>query len=311
MESGGPASPDFYRENRTALISLKTSLRSSILVTYWLVASNVVTSEAAANWLSANPTSVWPRITLPQIIAEVGLPTNYFSYTPYRCLSGVGPGITNEYTQAGGPVLSGNPEWYTRDYGWQHIPAICSKLIVTLLTPTGLESATNYHGHNQTYCTTWEGAKAGAEDDFKQVGSPDTMIGSRGTHEYGPKYDAELITAIMFTQAAYWFPTNKSSVGEYYMYGLKPEEDWPYTGTVFSAVSTALVETNYVLIATDQTNRWGNGKSEYFGSSDMPDWCTDPYPGSTSYRGSALGFRYPTTYPLRGLRRWTPGFIYY
>jgi hypothetical protein len=88
-------------------------------------------------------------VLIENIIGVVGLcqvarlPTNYFSYTPWRCLNGLGPftndatvghahGWTNEYTAAGGTNFpAGRSTWYTTDYGWAGMSNAISTLTHT------------------------------------------------------------------------------------------------------------------------------------------------------------------------------------
>lgn len=139
-----PQPPSFYgyRENRAALIAYKQI--AQWLFTYisypWL--DQTQTNNAGGtytNFLLTLPT--WTEISLLQ---HIGRPTNYFTYTPYRNLSGAGPftndpaipngyGWTNASTILGGTTYPpGRTNWYTTDYGWDGMTGVLNRLTWTL-----------------------------------------------------------------------------------------------------------------------------------------------------------------------------------
>ena len=160
----------WYRSQRTMLVAWKTDLKAIANQAVWV----------STNTTIAGATNI-PTITLAQIYNECSLPTNYFDYTPWRCLNGNGPfatdtnvvgrghGWTNATTAAGGTNFSGTrATWYTTDYGWQGMYDILNKLVLTKhtdefsddteqwITRTEVESltcSTAYTGHTNNWVT--------------------------------------------------------------------------------------------------------------------------------------------------------------
>jgi hypothetical protein len=84
-----------------------------------------------------NNSNIWNKV---DFLLYCKLPTNFFEYTPYRGLDGVGPftndtsvghphGWTNSYTLSGGNDFpDGRSAWYTTDYGWDGIRCVVTNL---------------------------------------------------------------------------------------------------------------------------------------------------------------------------------------
>jgi hypothetical protein len=140
-----PDAPAWYRSNRGNLISLKYWLgvcldgsgHSRYLDAARLTAdpAQMLNNTGCLNWSNA----VHSRATA---LAAARMPTNWFDYTPYRGLTGLGGftndptatphGWTNEYTVAGGTNFpSGRSTWYTTDYGWSRMTNLLGVLTVT------------------------------------------------------------------------------------------------------------------------------------------------------------------------------------
>lgn len=133
-----PVAPTWYRFQRGNLIELKKGFRRLLgegtgVGTYHLPVSGRrwVDKGAVTNGLieSVRETGQILAFTKQALCAYAKRPTNYFDYTPYRGIDGIGPftndasvgrphGWTNEYTAAGGPNYpEGRSCWYTTDYG--------------------------------------------------------------------------------------------------------------------------------------------------------------------------------------------------
>lgn len=84
----------------------------------------------AKTWIAANAgqfvdltrttSSNVVRWALTNLIADCGLPTNYFAYTPWQQLNGVGNGYTNAYTAAG---------YTTLHYGYAGLTNLMKRLV--------------------------------------------------------------------------------------------------------------------------------------------------------------------------------------
>jgi hypothetical protein len=155
---------------------------------YWLTASNalpVYTSTA-------------------QVLRECGLPTNFFDYTPWRDLSGIGGftndltvgrphGMTNQYTAAGGTNFpAGRSRWYTTDYGIDGCKAFLDRL--TTINPyhgayTRIASL-GYSGSGSTVGDL-EAAKAAARANYQYVGAG-YPCAAAGLYHEGVLYSAAL-----------------------------------------------------------------------------------------------------------------------
>jgi len=132
-----PAEATFYRSQRVILESCKAAIATAI--PQYMAAAGDVDILA---YLEAHDTlpAAW---TVTGMCAAASLPTNYFTYTPWRALCGLGPftndvsvgnphGWTNAYTAAGGAATlpAGRSTWYTTDYGWQGLREVCDRLAV-------------------------------------------------------------------------------------------------------------------------------------------------------------------------------------
>ena len=87
------------------------------------------------------------------MLSHIGAPSNYFEYTPYTSLSGVGGqtgdatvghpyGFTNEYTVNSGSLHSPRTNAYTTDYGYSQIQLIMNELVWTSVTNSPSDNGT-------------------------------------------------------------------------------------------------------------------------------------------------------------------------
>lgn len=118
------------------LVSCKQAIKSQCDGGYWAYYD---VDEASLT----NGYYEYPLMAVSQLCSIAKLPTNYFNYTPWRCLNGLGPftndgsvghayGWTNATTATGGTNFSaGRSTWYTTDYGWDGIKAVIPYLIST------------------------------------------------------------------------------------------------------------------------------------------------------------------------------------
>jgi hypothetical protein len=113
------------------------------------------------------------------------------------------------------------------------------------------------------------------------------------------------------------FVTNSPSFGEYFVYSKPYPVDGATTNSIYDAVGSGMVETQYVMIANDQTNALGGyGVTAAFGNTNLPTWCTEPIPppviinATYHLRGMVVD---TTTYIIRTYRKWIVpgGFTFY
>lgn len=149
-----PASPAWYRSNRTTVTNMKAKLQAIVtgfvntnlssggtFDDYFETISPLYPSTNAAGNHELKAGLTFPMFTVTGLLVSAGLPTNYFSYTPYRGLSGVGGatndasvghghGETNATTVKGGTSYpSGRTVWYTTDYGLDGIKLVLNRLV--------------------------------------------------------------------------------------------------------------------------------------------------------------------------------------
>lgn len=157
--------------------------------------------QAVKNWLSSQLTGSWSsywidtddgvdpnengdfsRLTKAKALQKANLPENYFDYTPWRAVHGLGwdttdasvghpHGESNDYTQDGGTeyLPSGRTCWYTTDYSWDG----CWKLLKMLKASTVRVDGNCWQnpdeGQNNSYHwegNNWAGSWQGAIDDL-------------------------------------------------------------------------------------------------------------------------------------------------
>jgi hypothetical protein len=155
-----PTAPAWYRSNRTILVDLKAKTKTCIPS---FAATNLL--DSASPFCATRAASSGSGFTIPTwsvtgLLVYLRMPTNYFDYTPYRSISGLGAGtndtsvpyphgFTNASTAAGGTNWPGSQtNWYSTDYGYAKLPDILNALRWTVGNASGstlaqYEGATN------------------------------------------------------------------------------------------------------------------------------------------------------------------------
>lgn len=133
-------SPTWWRLQRSMLIDLKTALKDMIPDTIyylnwggWINTNDLPdTGLNISNYL----------FSVSSLCVACAVPINYFDYTPWRGLNGLGGytndstvghphGWTNEHTVAGGTNFPpGRTNWYTTDYGFDQLRSLLSNMTV-------------------------------------------------------------------------------------------------------------------------------------------------------------------------------------
>lgn len=125
----------FFRNERDNLVELKFWLRSMTVQGHFADRSTSVDGDF--NGYFSNETNQnWQRLYLTNLVANVNLsangafimPTNYFNYTPYRDLDGIGSDITNEFTSTNDNSARGGP-FTVLDYGWLPFTNIIGEML--------------------------------------------------------------------------------------------------------------------------------------------------------------------------------------
>ena len=138
-----PAAPTWYRGQQSELEVYKTWVSGAAQAKF---KDPSKMSGTKFDVYFSGGGSDFPCYTTSNLLKNLNLPLNYLSYTPYRCLCGLGPftndttvghpyGWTNATTTAGGANFpAGRSTWYTTDYGWQGMKDIINELYLTSST---------------------------------------------------------------------------------------------------------------------------------------------------------------------------------
>lgn len=152
-----PTAPAWYRSNRTILVDLKAKTKTCIPS---FAATNLL--DDASPFCATRAASSGSGFTIPTwsvtgLLVYLRMPTNYFDYTPYRSISGLGAGtndtsvpyphgFTNASTVGGGTNWPGSQtNWYSTDYGYAKLPDVLNALRWTVGNASG-STVAQYEG---------------------------------------------------------------------------------------------------------------------------------------------------------------------
>jgi hypothetical protein len=152
-EIPNPPTAPFFFTQRSRLISYKNITREMLEADIGGIWVDWTYTNAAGNFNTYFQTNTAyfdpPRFTVNSLCDLLDIPTNYFDYTPWFQLNGLGSnGITNDNfggighqfgrvntkTAAGGaffPVGRTNV-WFTTDYGWVYMRSVLDALVMTM-----------------------------------------------------------------------------------------------------------------------------------------------------------------------------------
>jgi hypothetical protein len=235
-----PSSPTWYRSTRTTVTDLKIKLKTAI--PSYIDIRNSGTNNTFTNYFLSVATNArsLPSWSVDGILSYCKMPTNWFSYTPYRGLSGLGGntndvtvafpyGETNASTASGGTNFpAGRNVWYSTDYGYSSITGMLGMLVSIGSVPavSNFYAGVSYRGW-ATNWSSWASANAGMYVFFttNQLGpfpdyvydSPSIKIrfGSFWQTVPGSQYAREYSGQWKYMASRLY--TNVSSVASYYV----------------------------------------------------------------------------------------------
>jgi len=303
-----PSAPTWYRANRTTVINIKAKVKALVPLFADINAStNGADLEHYFLTVGTNSSSVIPVCTVTGLLAGLNVPTNYFDYTPWRGISGIGGNVDDEsvghaYGKANSTTASGGTNypsgrtcWYTTDYGVEGLTGIVSRLM--WVGKTVKPCASVYGGERYAHprwgvCPSFAEIKIDSVSDyagpcFYPVYAPWHMIGSalQVLTWYDEGYMVSRCGQIM-SEVDTWTVTGLSTgfqpIVQFYHWAAVPTGLFfpTNTGAVFNDWGLGLT-TNWnfcfedVAAAASYTNA--------IGSTNMPaSWCADPSGGWSS-----------------------------
>lgn len=337
-----PTAPSWYRSQRSNLQTFKTKTKA-IITSYHNNSRYSGPFMEYLNSMSNAPS--WSDDydhSLSSLCAVAKIPTNFFDYTPYRGLDGVGPftndptvghphGWTNEYTVAGGPDFpSGRTNWYTTDYGFDAM----RRAITNLQKTSEGYLAYNYRAYSSTGTAQnadLDTAKAEAKAAFGYFGIGGALEGNYSTlrktsGDFYADYLAALDpsghlsdckTSVIPSEVYAYFVTRDPppSLTNYatavypcrYDGGL---EGYTNSGVWYAATYSNAQSLYGWQLSTYRSNsitlgRWRTWADS--GSTNIPPDGPEPAEGESIYTGYMLSFTYRVLLDFYGA---TNGFIY-
>ena len=315
-----PSAPTWYRSNRGVLIDCKTRLASAIplfLDTNLLASATPLANAYFTNRPGVSTTFAFCSVT--GLLVSCSLPTNYFTYTPYRSLSGLGAetndttttyphGFTNAYTASGGTNYPpGRSAWYSTDYGWNAWPRLMSNLLWTTQTASWSITNTwgNYVHYPESYDTTEAGMQAKVDAAYQSPDPGPTYVYHEccveSEHNAANSYDGAKKMRQYYSKITSLPATLQKQV-EWYAWSTNTARSYSGSGgATFSYTNWGLnlVENvyTYVGISTSSTNT----TMEYtWGSTNLPSWIA----AGGLYSLNSLGFTKVSGSASRPLIRW-------
>ena len=313
--SGAPStlypSVSFWRLQRGNCIEVKEKLLEVSSATYsWTTNTTVSAVAIAANADANYPPNVDALIVSNSIRNKIELcqiakvPTNFFEYTPYRGLDGVGPftndatvghphGWTNASTAAGGSVFpSGRSKWYTTDYGWDSVKAVANVLVRRVDSSFGAawNDKTGYRSYVYESTNSFAEAKSFAEGSLTN--------GSAGTAwksdvKYTAPYFYEYSINMPIYNYAYTWYTNGAEpfmACAFLTYTIVDSSGYVYDGNQIGYTNAGSwfrsndVEYAYGWQTVVGTNTSAGIKTAYIGTTNFVPYAPASYPTNSGVR---------------------------
>ena len=314
----------WYRFQRGNLVQLKFNFKKTINNETpsfpsddpFIDVSAFDTNETFDTYFSTNQSErEFPLLTVEALYDLAGIPTNYFEYTPWRYLSGLGPftndttvghghGRTNAYTALGGTNFPGSrTNWYTTDYGWQGLKDALDLAIYTHGYQTALQDASDgiYGGDGESN-VDWADAVSLSDADYgvgSGPGAPHFAYGSRGRYE-GNTYHADMYGySREMTHRVRYGSTNVPRDVQFY---VKGEKIWGSNGTVYTNWGDPVIESHMTMFSLVTNSATEYTTSSVLGSISTTPWCAAPAAVSITY--TDRGYMIPGNTNYEALVNW-------
>ena len=313
------SAPSFWRFERSKLIEYKDAIEDLCEL---YIRTNEFSSGVYTNY--CGPLTGFPMYDAESILSAACLPTNWFDYTPWRCLGGAGPftndttvgrgyGWTNEHTEAGGNNFPGSRStWYTTDYGLEGARSVLALMTVTeSYGGFGFyTTATNTHGTNILMSGqatvfgeggSWTDAIDAVEDEWNNNWTADTgkVINSSypyraGASSYsdfhvyfGPESGAGGVYKVkLWSRLTGGVTTNKDYAIDIYTGWDGSTNDFFGLGAA-KKLTAAGVRPFWETLEGDAGETNVIGSTEYFGTLDLPN--SDPDEWDVVYQRLSSG----------------------
>jgi len=297
-----PSAPTWYRSNRGDIVNLKTKVKA--LIPYFADTNRSDNGTDFEQYFLDNAGS-WavniPKYSVTGLCAMVGVPINYFEYTPYRGLSGAGGstedatvghphGWTNSTTLAGGTYYpGGRTNWYTTDYGVDGLRAVLDALRWTTIARGSANetSITNAIGYTRNW-TSWAAAKAGAEASYPGASSSGYyLIGNYAARMVSAKDWTAYILMRTWRMKVTGLATNYAHEVQFYCYS---ELEYTYSPPVYTNWGINLLQDTFTLLDAVGPVYDGSVTGAVVGSVTLPGtWCNEPAAPDSYAKYSSLG----------------------
>ena len=249
-----------------------------------------------------------PILTSASVLTNCNLPDNFWTYTPVRCLSGLGPftngadfaaighkhGWTNATTAAAGAATlpAGRTVWYTTDYGWDGIRAVLDQMTMHYVSSYSVAAGDMYLDWtsltnasrigDDTGNASWNDAKTAAGAEFD--GTNTTATGPPTQYTYGLVDGSGLFDALLLSIANINLITNiftqSASVADFYWLGDNNDGEDIST---FDAGTVNVASNIFVLYFAGSSSTNSYRQTAACGNNDKMNWTAQPSVTNSSY----------------------------
>ncbi|MCK5021148.1 MAG: hypothetical protein KAS32_29325 [Candidatus Peribacteraceae bacterium] len=300
IDSGGTGIVVFYK---SAFDNLE-SFKDNVSLTSWLDRRGT-NASGHFKFPSVSPSSNPAPWSVTGITEHINLPTNYYDYTPFKCLHGYGPftndttvghgyGWTNANTQIAGTNFPGSrTNWYTTDYGRDGMRTTMPHLVWTYRDQfTSLKwRSIEYKWTFTTNAGTWEDTKTGAENATPIITTNDNVVGAfaQGIRGGFSNYTATLVTRQTMVIVTNFPTTNISRSVDLYIAGEFPLDSAHIRQYDLQNFTDWTLElSNHIFVLNfPESDSLSQTSSPVGEITQPPNWCDEPVPFSNQ---QARGF---------------------